>query len=41
MYYVALGCDVYRVTMNGQHWARFKHFKTERGAKNWVARHSR
>ena len=39
MYYVAVGCDVYKVTENGNCWQLYKRFKTEKGAQNWVARH--
>lgn len=40
MWYVAYGCDVYKVTENGQCYQLYKTFKTERAAANWVARHS-
>lgn len=39
-YYVAYGCDVYKVTNGGQTYQLWRTFKTERGAQGWVARHS-
>ena len=39
MWYVAYGCDVYKVTNNGNTYTLYRRFKTERGAADWVARH--
>lgn len=40
MKYVALGTDVYAVSGDGSVWKLYKRFKTEKGAQNWVAKHS-
>ena len=39
MKYMAIGCDVYKVSADGNTWTLYKRFKTEKGAQTWVARH--